>query len=98
MNNENNYDFSSENNPNTFNYSNENSFKKSNYKIKSNSGFGKTVVVPFISGILGATLVIGTCFGVPSIKSKLLGSNTKKNEGIPIANKSIIINWLVEIG
>ena len=76
MNNENNYDFSSENNPNTFNYSNENSFKKSNYKIKSNSGFGKTVVVPFISGILGATLVIGTCFGVPSIKSKLLGSNT----------------------
>ncbi len=76
MNNENNYDFSSENNPNTFNYSNENSFKKSNYKTKSNSGFGKTVVVPFISGILGATLVIGTCFGVPSIKSKLLGSNT----------------------
>ena len=76
MNNENNYDFSSENNPNTFNYSNENSFKKSNYKTKSKSGFGKTVVVPFISGILGATLVIGTCFGVPSIKSKLLGSNT----------------------
>ena len=61
------------NNENEFNFSNENSFRKS--KIKSSgSGFGKTVVLPFISGILGATLVIGTCFGVPSIKNKLLNN------------------------
>lgn len=63
------------NNENEFNFSNENSFKKS--KIKSSGpGFGKTVLVPFISGILGATLVVGTCFGVPSIKNKLLGSQS----------------------
>lgn len=33
--------------------------------------------VPFVSGILGASLVVGTCFGVPSIKNKLLETNTQ---------------------
>lgn len=63
------------NNENEFNFSNENSFKKSKSK-SSGAGFGKTVIVPFISGILGATLVVGTCFGVPSIKNKLLNNHT----------------------
>lgn len=61
---------------NEFNISNDNNFKKTKFS-HSNGGFGKTVFIPFISGILGATLVIGTCFGVPSIKSKLIkGSST----------------------
>ena len=30
----------------------------------------------FFSGVVGCILVIGTCFGVPSIKSKLIGSTT----------------------
>lgn len=38
--------------------------------------FGKSVVLPFCCGILGTTLVIGTCFGVPSIREKLLGETT----------------------
>lgn len=59
-------------NQNEFNFSSENSFKKAKTKSYS-SGFGKNVIVPFISGIIGATIVIGACFGVPSIKSKLLG-------------------------
>ena len=38
---------------------------------------GKTVVVPFVSGLLGATLVVTLCANVPSINSKLYGkSNT----------------------
>ncbi len=56
-----------------FNFSPNNKFKKTNSKTNYNSGFGKTVFVPFISGIVGATLVIGTCFGIPSIKEKLIG-------------------------
>ena len=36
--------------------------------------------VPFISGMLGASLVIGICFGVPSIKMKLLTINTSSNK------------------
>jgi serine protease Do len=59
-------------NENEFNFSNDNSFKKSKVKHTSN-GFGKTVFVPFLSGIVGASLVVGTCVGVPSIKSKLIG-------------------------
>lgn len=62
-------------NENEFNFSPDNSFKKSSVK-NSNGGFGKTVVVPFLSGVVGATLVVGTCFGVPTIKSKLLGDYT----------------------
>lgn len=46
-----------------------------NEKKKTSSGFGKSVLIPFVSGIVGCTVVIGTCFGVPSIKSKLLGNN-----------------------
>ena len=62
-------------NENDFNYSNANSFRKSKIKYSS-GGFGKTVFVPFLSGIVGATLVIGTCFGVPSIKQKIVGNNS----------------------
>ena len=54
-------------------------FEKS-YKIyneKSKIGFGKSVVFPFISGILGASLVVGVCFGVPQIKEKLISSESE---------------------
>lgn len=37
-------------------------------------GFGKSVLLPFVCGILGCGVVIGTCFGVPSIKEKLIGT------------------------
>lgn len=61
-------------NENDFNFSDDNSFRKSNVKYSSynKGGFGKTVFLPFLSGVVGATLVVGTCFGVPSVKSKLL--------------------------
>lgn len=56
---------------------NENSYKRvsaySNYE-KEQVSFGKHFLLPFLSGILGATLIIGTCFGIPVIKEKLLGS------------------------
>lgn len=42
----------------------------------NNGGFGKTVLVPFVSGVVGCAVVVGTCFGVPSIRTKLLGSST----------------------
>lgn len=56
---------------------NPNAYKKVLKKEKNNNnyGFGRNFLLPFFSGILGCTLVVGTCFGVPSIKSKLL-SNT----------------------
>ena len=50
--------------------------KTSNTNNKQTSGFGKTVLVPFFSGIVGCSVVLGTCFGVPSIKQKLIGNTT----------------------
>ena len=79
-------------NENDFNFSNDNSFKKSSVKHSSGS-FGKSVIVPFLSGIVGASLVVGTCFGVPSIKSKILNTNhqittTSANAGTNLVNIS----------
>ena len=59
--------------------------KKSNKNKSSNTGFGKTILIPFVSGIVGCSVVIGTCFGVPSIKTKLLGNS---NSNISTSNNS----------
>ena len=52
------------------------SSKTSKANFKQSNGFGKTIFVPFLSGVMGCALVIGTCFGVPSIKEKLTGDTT----------------------
>lgn len=44
-------------------------------KEKTNLGFGRGFLVPFIGGVLGCSVVIGTCFGVPSIRDYLLGNS-----------------------
>ena len=46
----------------------------------SKSGFGKTVAIPFLSGVLGAGIVLGTCFGVPGIRNTLL--KTESNDSV----------------
>ena len=43
---------------------------------KSKAGFGKGFFLPFVSGVLGCSLVLGVCFGVPTIKEKLLNTNS----------------------
>ena len=43
-------------------------------KTRNRSGFCKSVVLPFCMGILGCSLVLGTCFGVPSVKEKLFNT------------------------
>ena len=46
-----------------------------NQNQKQNN-FGKTVLIPFASGVIGCSLVLGTCFGIPYIKEKLIGNQT----------------------
>jgi serine protease Do len=76
-------------NNNEFNYSTNST--ESNFKVpkekKQHSGFGKAVVVPFISGVVGASLVVGTCFGVPSIKQKLI-----KTSSVPTLSSSTTVS------
>lgn len=45
-----------------------------NEEKKERNSFSKSVLVPFCSGILGTALVIGTCFGVPTIREKIIGN------------------------
>ena len=47
---------------------------------RNRGGFSRSVAVPFLSGLVGASLVIGTCFGVPSIKEKLLDEKATTEE------------------
>lgn len=44
-------------------------FKQSNFPKEKN--FSR-VITPFLSGVVGASLVFGVCFGIPEIKTKLL--------------------------
>ena len=62
-----------------FNISSENNYAAfKEPKSKKGPGFGKTVLVPFISGVLGASAVLGTFYYVPGIKEKFIpnSSNT----------------------
>ena len=61
-------------NENEFNYSTDNHFKKADTHKKAD--FGKNVFVPFLSGIVGASLVVGVCFGVPQVRQNLIGNST----------------------
>ena len=56
-------------------------------KEKVKVGFAKGVFLPFLCGALGTSIVIGTCFGVPQIREKILNiSNTSNNNFIVSTN------------
>ena len=59
--------------------------------VNSSSSFGRSVVFPFVSGILGATLVVGVCFGVPNIKNKLI-TTLPSTSGTPVVSSSTVNN------
>lgn len=46
-----------------------------NQKEKKHTGFGKSVLLPFFSGVVGCAVMIGTCFGIPSIRNQILGNH-----------------------
>ena len=66
-----------------------NNFKRSvKTSKKSDTNYGKSVILPFVSGILGATLVVGVCFNVPSVKNSLIN-----NTSAPSANSAQSVNY-----
>lgn len=86
--------FKTVSNPNNYN-----STYSSTHKPQSKLGFGKSVVLPFFSGLVGCTLVIGTCFGVPSIKEKILSTgnistaNSSSTESNGIVSQASLSNY-----
>ncbi len=52
-----------------------NNLKTAVYKEKNSSGFGKSFVIPFISGVLGCAVTMGVVLGVPDIKNKVFSTS-----------------------
>lgn len=79
-----------ENNKNTYQTVREISSKSK----KGNFHFGRQVVVPFFAGVLGAGIVVGTCFGIPTIRENLLQENgiTNPNSSTTNNNSNSSIN------
>lgn len=80
-------------NPNTYKtvYQNET-------KSKTKVGFGKSVLLPFLSGAIGCVVVLGTCFGVPSIRSKLFNmpastENTSNSQNSGYVSQTSLSNY-----
>lgn len=51
---------------------NDDIYKKFSVSTKKSWSFKSNIFVPFLSGILGASLVVGLCFGIPNIKEKII--------------------------
>ena len=73
----------------SYSKNNFNNYSRNSSK-KSGGGFFKTVFVPFVSGVLGCSLVLGTCFGVPEIKEKLIGSSASIQTSTPSSNSGTV--------
>ena len=57
-------------------------------KPKKKSHFGKTIVLPFVSGVVGCAVVIGTCFGVPSIREQIMGTGASSSSSSSSSSQS----------
>lgn len=58
----------------------DNTFKSVGFCNNKGRGVGKTVFISFLSGIVGASLVVGTCFGIPEVKEKIIGNQKEITE------------------
>lgn len=63
-------------------------------KKKNSNSFGKAVFVPFVSGVLGSVLVVGTCFGVPTIKNSLFGTTTTSTSATTNSSGMVNTNYV----
>ena len=60
-------------NDNEFNFNSDTTFKKA-IPVKKPKQL-KNIAVSFLSGVLGASLVVGICFGIPGIKDLILNNS-----------------------
>ncbi len=60
-------------------------------KPKSSFSFTKSILVPFVSGVLGTVIVVGACVGIPGIRNaisdKIVGSNSSSS-----SSKTVTLN------
>lgn len=92
--NENQTSFKTVQNPTTY----KSIYKNSSNDSKLGVGFGRGFLLPFFSGVLGCAVVVGTCFGIPSIKEKLLNvssstTTTNKNVTSGLVSQTSLSNY-----
>ena len=58
-------------------------------KKEKKPGFFKNAFVPFCSSALGTFLVIGVCFGTPSIKNRILNNTIHTDTGLTITEGAV---------
>lgn len=56
------------------------SFNTTKKETQRKPGFGKTVALPFLCGVLGAGIVIGSCLYIPSVRDTLLSQLIVSND------------------
>ncbi len=61
-------------------------------KQKKKFNLGKNIFLPFFSGVVGCAVVIGTCFGVPSIKSRIMGMNSTNSTNSTTSQTSGLVD------
>ena len=81
--------FTTVQNPNTYK-----TVYQNNKKEKTRVGFGKSVLLPFFSGVVGCAVVVGTCFGVPSIRSQILGTESSLSSSNSSSSSSENIGYV----
>lgn len=72
---------------------NDDIYKKFSSDSPKSGSFKSNIFVPFISGLLGATLVIGLAFGVPNIRKSLITytpSNSTDSNAIQASNTGVV--------
>lgn len=57
----------------------DNFYKNFNSNSSNFASFKNSFIIPFISGLLGTTLVIGIAFGVPNVRKKLFNFDNTNN-------------------
>lgn len=77
-----------ENNSSEFNSENTSDVKiyASTSTRTSSFSFSRSILVPFLSGVVGASIILGTCFGIPSIRDNILNNSSNNSPSLHITS------------
>ena len=56
-----------------------NFYQKFNSNSQKKTGFASRIFIPFISGLVGAVLIVALIFSIPNIRNSLISSNLNIN-------------------
>ncbi len=79
MDDENNFEIKTDNNPDVKIYT-------STSTKTSNFSFSRNILVPFLSGVVGASIILGTCFGIPSIRNNIMNNSSNNSPNFHITS------------